>query len=441
MIPPNILGYIQPRFTHRTREKDLYGEVFTLIELIDELVSHIPIKWTDPNIKILDPASGIGNFSIVIYYKLMHTLETKIPDKKKRSLHIINNMIFMVEIDATNVKQCRHIFKLIQPTAKPNICQCDFLERTKWTSMFGNHEWDIITTNPPYQSKQTKLREGGYGGKTIWDHFLKISLELLKPATGYLAFITPPAWRKPDAELYSLMTQENQLHYLHIYSKKSGQKFFQVQQRFDLFVLQKTPATKSTEIIDEKGEKHHITTKEWPFLPNYEFNAIKKILTDKSKGIEVLYDRSNYGTDMPHMRPNKDATHKYPVVHSMNRNGIVYWYSNTKDRGHFGESKVLLNFNEKLYPVLDFQGKYGMAQFTFGIPVKTKSEGERVIKALESTKFKEIVKATKWGVFRTDWRMFSYFKPDFWKYFTQNKKTRKIVNHGPQLKTRNNRDI
>lgn len=418
MIPHEILEFIQGRYSHRTKKKDQYGEVFTPIELVDELVSHIPVKWTDSNTKILDPASGIGNFPVVIYYKLMDSLSKTIPEKKRRSQHIINNMLFMVEIDATNVKQCRELFKLIDPLATPNISHCDFLqERAKWESMFDIKEWDIIVANPPYQSKQEKLREGGYGGKTIWDDFLTSSLELVKPGSGYLAFITPPAWRKPDAELYPVMTRENQLHYLHIYGKKAGKEYFQVQQRFDLFVVQKSPATDSTEVIDEKGKTHSLDLSVWPFLPNYALGAIKKVLTDKSSGIQVIYDRSSYGTDLPHMRSAKDATHKYPVVHSMNRNGIVYWYSNVKDRGHFGEAKVLLNFNEKLYPVLDYEGKYGMSQFTFGIPVGSRSEGRRMVEALESRTFTEIVKATKWGAFRTDWRMFCYFKPDFWKQF------------------------
>ena len=127
MIPHEILEFIQGRYSHRTKKKDQYGEVFTPIELVDELVSHIPVKWTDSNTKILDPASGIGNFPVVIYYKLMDSLSKTIPEKKRRSKHIINNMLFMVEIDTTNVKQCRELFKLIDPHATPNISHCDFL--------------------------------------------------------------------------------------------------------------------------------------------------------------------------------------------------------------------------------------------------------------------------------------------------------------------------
>ena len=28
-----------------------------------------------------------------------------------------------------------------------------------------------------------------------------------------------------------------------------------------------------------------------------------------------------------------------------------------------------------------------------------------------------MIKATKWGAFQTDYKMFKYFKPDFYKYF------------------------
>jgi len=426
MLPTNIITLITERMSHRQEKKDLYGEVFTPIELIDELVSHIPINWTNSNTFILDPASGIGNFTIVIYYKLMNSLSHSIPNETERSRHIIENMLYMIEIDKSNVSYCRNIFRTIHPTAKPNIFCGDFLkDEDKWKTVFAIPEWDIIVANPPYQSKQTHLREGGYGGKTLWDQFLSLSLDLLNPVSGYLAFITPPGWRKPDAELYQKMTQDNDLHYLHIYGKRAGQQWFKVQQRFDIFVIGKSPSKKPTEIVDENGETHMIETKEWPFIPNYAFNSIKKILTEKEKGIQVIYDRSSYGTDMKHMRPHKNTTYKYPVVHSMNRKGIVYWYSNTKDRGHFGEPKVLLNFNEKLYPVLDEDGTYGMSQFTFGIPVRTKKEGCNILKALETPAFREIVKATKWGAFRTDWRMFSYFKPHFWKHFSREKKTRK----------------
>ena len=51
----------------------------------------------------------------------------------------------------------------------------------------------------------------------------------------------------------------------------------------------------------------------------------------------------------------------------------------------------------------------------FGIPIKSKREGEEILKAIATPAFKELIKATKWGAFQTDYRMFKYFKPDFYK--------------------------
>ena len=55
-----------------------------------------------------------------------------------------------------------------------------------------------------------------------------------------------------------------------------------------------------------------------------------------------------------------------------------------------------------------------MSQLTFGIPIKSKAEGEKVVRAIESPAFVEIIQATKWGAFQTDYRMFKYFKPTFY---------------------------
>ena len=57
-----------------------------------------------------------------------------------------------------------------------------------------------------------------------------------------------------------------------------------------------------------------------------------------------------------------------------------------------------------------------MSQISFGIPIKSK-EGELILKAINTPKFKKIIAATKWGAFQTDYRMFKYFKKDFYKYF------------------------
>jgi hypothetical protein len=234
---------------------------------------------------------------------------------------------------------------------------------------------------------------------------------------GYLCFITPSSWRKPENKLYKLMTKQNQLVNLHIISKKKSKQLFDVSQRVDLYIIQKQEPTKNTAIIDELDNSIELDVTKWAFLPNYEFDNIKKIMTTEEDGIKIIYDRTIYGTDKTNMRSKQTEKYKYPIVHCINKDGLVFWYTDDKTKGHFGIPKVLLNFNEQQYPVNDYDGKYGMSQLTFGIPITSKKQGDDIVKAINSDEFKEIIKATKWGAFQTYWRMFKYFKPDFTSIF------------------------
>jgi hypothetical protein len=48
--------------------------------------------------KVFDPCVGFGVFLIACYYKFMSGLEKNIPDKQKRSKHIIDNMLYGCDI-------------------------------------------------------------------------------------------------------------------------------------------------------------------------------------------------------------------------------------------------------------------------------------------------------------------------------------------------------
>ena len=124
---------------------------------------------------------------------------------------------------------------------------------------------------------------------------------------------------------------------------------FNVGSRFDLYVIENTNNTKPTKVIEEMEKEHQIQMKDWPFLPNYDYTTFKKILTTEDKGIDVIYSRSLYGTDKDNMRDNNKSNFHHKVVHSIKQDGITYWYTNDKNKVHFGVPKVILNFNEQLY--------------------------------------------------------------------------------------------
>ena len=98
--------------------------------------------------------------------------------------------------------------------------------------------------------------------------------------------------------------------------------------------------------------------------------------------------------------------------------GNGYVFSN-ENKGHFGVKKVVLSFGEFQYPFNDYKGKYGMSQICFGLPISSKKEGDDICEAIKSDKFKMVLRNTKWSTFQTDWRMFKYFKKDWYKQFLE----------------------
>jgi len=407
--------------------KNEYGEVFTPYVQVNVMLDKIPKEvWTNPELKFLDPANGIGNFPMVAYLYLMDGLKLWQPNDQIRSNHIIKNMLYMIELNPVNVEISRSIFG---PDA--NIHCGSFLD----DDCPYNHP-DIIMGNPPFNRAITQEQKnigGGYGGRTLWDKFIIKSMDILND-NGYLTFINPANWRGlgPLNSIWKLFIK-HQIHYIQINGMKSGMSVFNVGSRFDNYLVQKRSYTEPTLIIDECGDTHRFKVDKLPFLPNYAYDLILPLITEEGEG--VIYSRSAYGTDKPHVcldvimshscyhtrkdnkTMNKQTTpeHIYPVVHSINKHGLGCWYSNRNDNGHFGVPKVLLNFNAKQYNYPeqnDWEGKYGMSQLTFGIPITSKEEGDTILKAMGTDKFKTLIKATKWATFQTDYRMFKYLKND-----------------------------
>jgi hypothetical protein len=67
-----------------------------------------------------------------------------------------------------------------------------------------------------------------------------------------------------------------------------------------------------------------------------------------------------------------------------------------------------------------------MGQFSFGLPVggggggggsvaEGDGDGYVMVRALNSQRFQAIVRATKWGAYQTDRRMFEYFRDGWWR--------------------------
>jgi len=421
--PIQLLQFVNDNLKPKEKEKKKNGEVFTPIILIDEMLDkldenyrkqHNSSIFVDKSLKWYDPAVGIGNFPIIIYMRLMVGLADSISDEEDRKRHILENMLYMSELNPNNTLVCKRVF--CGDKYKLNLYEGDSL-KLDITKEWGIEKFDIIMGNPPFQTPKKETTGTTAGRGTLWDKFIVKSLDILN-SKGILCFITPPPWRKPENKLYPLMTQDNQLLHLHIIGEKQGQQLFNVSQRFDLYIIEKTPKYKNTEITDELDDKVELDLSKWAFLPNYNYNNLKKIMTNVEDGIDVIYNTFYHSSkNMDKTKPNETSQYKHPIVHGITLDGLQLIYSKDNTKGQFGVSKVLLNVNRNQYPVNDYEGKYGMSELTFGIPITSKTQGDDIVKAINTDEFKTIIKATKWGAFQTDYRMFKYFRPDFYKSF------------------------
>lgn len=407
-----LLCKIEERLTPRKKEKKQFGEVFTPLWLVERMINKVPEEfWEDQTNKILGPSAGMGNFQVGLYYKLMGSLKSKIPNEEKRRKHILENMLYMIELNPDNKELLENVLNPERKYKLNSICG-DFLKIDVIKDFGLKEPFDLVIENPPYQKDARDVRKGGYGGRSLWDKFVIKSLEILKNK-GYMVMIHPSSWRKPEHEMWDIITKNNIL-YLEIHSKKDGEKTFNASTRYDWYVVEKIPNKSKTIVVDERGQTSKIDLSKWNFLPNYMIKEMEQII-NPNKGIEVIYSASSYETRKKWISKDKTSEFKYPVVHSMNQKGLDIIYS-SEDKGHFGIKKVILSFNEKQYPYNDYRGEYGMSQIAYGIPIKSKEEGEQIIKAIQSPFIEQIIKATKWSTFQTDYRMFKFFDKNFYQH-------------------------
>ena len=201
--PKELLELIDSCLKPKQEEKKKYGEVGTPFKLINEMLNKLPKKvWKNKNYKWFDPANGMGNFPIAIYLRLMKGLKEKIPNDKERKKHILENMLYMSELNKKNVYVCKQIFD-INDEYKLNLYNGDSLEldtRKEW----GIDKFDVLVGNPPYNKGGIKSHTGKYLGEkneTIWPKFVEYSINHLND-NGFLVFINPLSWLKKSHNLH-----------------------------------------------------------------------------------------------------------------------------------------------------------------------------------------------------------------------------------------------
>jgi len=419
--PEKIRDVVAKHFIPSTKEKQNFAEIATPINLVDDMINIIDKNFWKTTPKILEPCCGKGNFILALFDILYEYLENIYKSPYETCKVIIEECLHYIDISPLNVFITTELLKChVQ-----SYCGLEYVD-FKFNKSIGdsltmelNEKFDLIIGNPPYNSY------GNTGtGNTIWQNFTKKALNEWLLPNGYLLFVHPPGWRKPNTErgkfgkMFDLMTKQNQMIYLEIHGIKDGQKIFNCGTRYDWYLIEKTNQYKNTIIVYEDKKQNEINLSEWSWLPNSNILEINKILAkNDGERCPIMYDRTAYEPRKKWMSSKETPEFKYPCVHSTPKAGIRYMYSKVNDRGHFGVSKVIFGDSGIYKPVIDMDGKYGMTQHSMAIKVDNLEEATFISKVIESDKFDKFIQSCLYSSYAIDWNIFKYFKKDFWKEF------------------------
>jgi hypothetical protein len=345
---------------------------------------------------------------------LMVGLKDEIKNEKLRSKHIIENMLYMIELNKDNVNVSKKIFG-----KNANIYCKSFLD-IDVEELTGVKTFNIIMGNPPFQEK----KDGNQKTRSLWNLFTLKSIDTLSK-DGYLAFIHPSGWRSPSGRFKPVLNKilERNLMYISMVSFDDSKKYFkEVHTNFDYYILQNKITDKNiTKVNDMDNNDITVDFNNWEFIPSGKFNVFKKIIANKNdKSVDVLYSSSAYFTLKDYMSPKKTDKFKYPCCYSVTQSeGVKKFYSSKivkDDLDMFNVPKVMWSNGTGTYPVIDEKGTYGLTQFCYAI--KDKKENLTKIKqAMESVEFIELMKYAKFQNNRYDYKVIRLFKSDFYKSF------------------------
>jgi hypothetical protein len=358
----------------KTAEKEALGEVFTPVAMIEDLLEHFPKEaWTDSKGTWLDPASGIGNFPLVVYFRLMDGLARAIPSAAARSRHIITKMLFMVEINPKNAETCRSIFKGLG--AEPNIVVGDALSGQSQT-------YDYVIGNPPYNIGGTGLE----GSKRAHVAFTEFGL---KVARRGLAYICPPNYREAGSRMNELFAdRDGHFSYIRIYGSQETYKLFKIQGRVDAF-LWTAGGHGQTLIKDEYGIESRVALDLSTSVPNFGYSIFEKLrrkVRDSCGAVEAFRN-----TDQSTVKIGRTVAcgGRHKLLHLIVEGGRRIYKTRVAHK-LAGVPKILVNGLGTPYVFYDRHGSYGPSQ----TPVIVLRPSPALVSLLESRVFSFVA----WGL-------------------------------------------
>jgi Eco57I restriction-modification methylase len=366
----------------KTYEKNIFGEVFTHPDLIEAMLDTLPKKvWSNPDLKWLEPCAGIGHFGVFIYLRLMDGLASVVPNPGQRHKHILNKMLYMNELNPTNVKRMKQIFG-----SNANIYKGDIL-----TKSFSNMKFDIIIGNPPFQDSQTDIQNRTLGGKNkLYERITTYCLDTLLNKDGYLLFLVPDNMFSGNSNSYKKLL-DYQVLYLNL-DPLINSYFPKIQQFICFFLLQKkTNHTHSSTNIQNSTSNFSVKLLDRVVNPVRNWTPKTEMLTKKY--ISDIRNNIVYNRGKPLSNYFINGHAKYKLIYTPSTKLST---NKLELAPGFGIKKIVIfAISPDLKFEADIAGKYGVGPNTFYIPISTTHEAKKIQSFLKSQDYKELALATK----------------------------------------------
>jgi hypothetical protein len=417
----NLVVLLRDYVDYGDTEVKKFGEVMTPISLVEEMLDTLPNEvWSNPDLKWLDPCAGVGVFPSVIVERLMAGLENIIEDEDERYQHILGNMLYVAELQPKN---CFLFLCGFDPQDKydTNVYQGSYLDegfRKHAEDIWGVDKFDIVVMNPPYQEQ----KEGFKKTQPLWHKFVIKSIEKNLVENGYLVAVHPSGWRNVSGVFKKTqnLIKSKELIYLEQHTFQDGIKTFGAKTDYDFYCLRNINNNNFiTKIKCQDGSVARTNISDDEYIPNGKFKELKKLYAKNGEErVNILYSRSNYGTDKKNVSKEQTEEYKYPCVYTTTTNNKVnFWYSNINNNGHFNIAKVFWSNGYSPTVHVDENGKYGLTQFSYGI-VDEVNYLHKIKKALDSPEFKKIMRPVDDGcTHQYNRKVIAMFRKDFWKEF------------------------
>lgn len=350
----------------KINNKFIHSHVNTPYSIVEQMVDLIPKEmFYNKDYKWLDPGCGYGHFSIVIYQRLFKCIRPFFVDEIKTHNHIVENMLYMVDINETMINYVKNLFG-----ENCNAYCNDFLN---WEPSI---KFDFIIGNPPYvigtkkvpTNNQLKKTNDGF---TCWHLFIKHAVSILNE-NKYLSFIVPSIWMRIDkANMYYYMNSYNILKLI-CYNNTESNKLFnkECQTPTSIFLLQNKKNNHNEksiyiydQIINEFILYRYILNEPIPMFGASLIQLIQPY-TYKYGSLIDYVDKTNTPSRKANIVDVKDKEHMYPNVKTclLNKNKpyLVYQYSNIP-LGYHGMPKLILSHKMYGFSYYDREGNLGIS--------------------------------------------------------------------------------